>query len=490
MKVSKIILLSAVCALWIVGCGQSGKNQIPFSGSVQENSKSPGQEADSPVEPEKKEAGLPAESERQEADAEWYRVEAYINQVENYMEGSFHDMEAEETKELSQLLQGHYDVVGRSDGENRSYYIAMRRADAPVYENLDRLDISWVSGADTENADLGIGYCDENGKSTLLYQVAGYNLTELPFPEEPLSGFCFTKEGSGDDGEVAAFHLAFSDSGRKQLQFIKDHPQLALREDGEPGIEFYYHDRETMQYCSEPWRYFIPLTEREQEEFEELVSGAAVEDMAVTNGEARKYLKKNGLYTTGAYLYLPDAVYQLFGNWEQPGAFLRIPGTEAYVSMGDPVSIVHSEELWKRIIGRLQSSVEMDYGNFDKDWFDVPLTSASIQFPERIMDGEYGYDIDLRYQIVEDEEKLAELSRLMDRAFDQGEIYGFSACPYDAELLVTRKDGETRRICIATDSCDSMAWEGRMSFEYGSQGELAKIFDVAMRERLESESSE
>lgn len=468
MKISKIILLSAACVLWTVGCGQREENQIPFSGTVQEQPKEPGQEVA----------------------ADRHRIDAYMNLVENYMEGSFRDMGAEETKELSEFLQGHYDVVGRTDGENMSYYIAVRREDAPVYENLDGLDISWVSGADTENENLRIGYYDENGESALLYQVSGYNLAELLLPEEPLSGFCFLKDGSGGDGQTDAFHMAFSDSGRKQLQFIKNHPQLALRKGEEPGIEFYYHDRETMQYCSEPWRYFIPLTEKEQEEFEKLVSGAAVENTAVTNGDARKYLKKNGIYTTGAYLYLPDAVYQLFGNQEQSGVFLRMPGTEAYVSMKDPASIIHSEELWKQITGRLQDSVEMDYGDFDKNWFDVPLASASIQFPERIVDGEYGYNIDLRCQTVEDEEKLAKLSRLMDRAFDQGEIYGFSACPYDAELLVTREDGEEGRICIASDSCDSMAWEGRMSFEYGSQDELAEIFDVAMRDRLEDEASE
>ena len=38
---------------------------------------------------------------------------------------------------------------------------------------------------------------------------------------------------------------------------------------------------------------------------------------------------------------------------------------------------------------------------------------------------------------------------------------------------------------LATDSCDSMAYEGRIGFEYGDQAELAALFDEAMFYRLE-----
>ena len=37
---------------------------------------------------------------------------------------------------------------------------------------------------------------------------------------------------------------------------------------------------------------------------------------------------------------------------------------------------------------------------------------------------------------------------------------------------------------IATDSCDSMAYEGKIGFEYGKQSDLAAIFDDAMVYRL------
>ena len=66
-----------------------------------------------------------------------------------------------------------------------------------------------------------------------------------------------------------------------------------------------------------------------------------------------------------------------------------------------------------------------------------------------------------------------------------GVAAGFSACPYVAPVDFVREDGETLRIFVATDSCDSMAYEGRISFEYGRQADLAAIFDEAMVKRLE-----
>ena len=56
-----------------------------------------------------------------------------------------------------------------------------------------------------------------------------------------------------------------------------------------------------------------------------------------------------------------------------------------------------------------------------------------------------------------------------------------SGCPYTGVLDLVREDGETLKMFVAADSCDSVSYEGRIGFEYGDQKELAEIFDEAMK---------
>jgi len=478
---------------FLAGCGAakrpadaSGENAVPEKGMqenwVQENQAQENAASSGTVElPDL--SGINAENQ-----ACLPRIREYMELVEAHMEGTFSTMDAEETKELSSMLEDHYEMIGRTDGEKRSYYLALRRADAPVYESVKDLDAGWYFGEGAEEEVLRIGYYDESDESVPLYEVRGYSLGALPLWEETaaekLSCFCFYREESGNEAQMEAFRMAFSESGRGLLEFMKSHPGLALREDNQSGIEFYYQDGETLPHVSEPRRFFIPLTGEEEEEMKALLSAAGTEDGPLTHAEAKKELKNKGLFTTGVYLYLPEAVYQLYGTREKAGMILKMPGGEAYPSMESPVSLLQNEGLWSRILDRVEHTVGMDYGSFDKDWFERPLTCAVLHFPETIMDGKGGYETELRTQTVEEEEKLQALRRMLSRTLQEGEIYGFSACPYSAELIVTREDGETRRMYLAVDSCDSMAWEGRIPFEYGGQEEMAEIFDEAMRDRI------
>ena len=58
-----------------------------------------------------------------------------------------------------------------------------------------------------------------------------------------------------------------------------------------------------------------------------------------------------------------------------------------------------------------------------------------------------------------------------------------SGCPYQGILKLVREDGETLEMFVASDSCDSVAYEGRIGFEYGRQEELAAIFQEANGDR-------
>jgi beta-lactamase regulating signal transducer with metallopeptidase domain len=66
-------------------------------------------------------------------------------------------------------------------------------------------------------------------------------------------------------------------------------------------------------------------------------------------------------------------------------------------------------------------------------------------------------------QVVEDRDSLKELVELLSNA----ELTGYGGCPYTALLLLTREDGRTITLHIATDSCDSMILGSSAGYDYG-----------------------
>lgn len=189
-------------------------------------------------------------------------------------------------------------------------------------------------------------------------------------------------------------------------------------------------------------------------------------------------MKDSSIRTTGAKLHIDGKHYMLVGNRNSTGYMI------SDIDEHDFYSLEYNESIYKFIMNKIQGVVKMDYGSFDSKWFEIPLRSANIDFPERVEQADGSYISELRLQTVNDFERLAALSKLMDKAINSQEIYGFSGCPYVATINFTRDDGETLRIFIATDSCDSMAYEGKIGFEYGKQSDLAAIFDDAMVYRL------
>lgn len=148
------------------------------------------------------------------------------------------------------------------------------------------------------------------------------------------------------------------------------------------------------------------------------------------------------------------------------------------------IALEYNEAVYSFVMDKIKNVMEIDYGSFDAQWFKIPLKSASIDFPESVEQADGSYTTDLRSQTVNDPEKLNALSKLMDRAINSEEIYGFSGCPYIASIKFTRENGKILRVFIATDSCDSMTYDGRIGFEYGKQSDMAEIFGEAMADRL------
>lgn len=349
-------------------------------------------------------------------------LEEYLSVVESYIDDViFQTADEEDVRQLSDKLQGHYEITGRTDGGGLEYYVAVRREDAPVYDDYDSLNVGEL------DAQLYVGYYDQNSDPVVLYELGGYSLLDMPFGYDTgLDSFCFGKYDDDALTENPSFLYAFSQSGRDTLDFLKSRPELSFYQEGQSYVQFYYQDESTIKFYSEPYTCSIALTGAEQEELRQKLETSKTEEGIGSFQEAMTFMRKrggtkDGIYSTGSSLLLDGHRYKSFGSSEFPG-YMGISGAE---------------------------------------------------------------EAQLRTQTIEDRTKLDALEKLMDQALNNGEVYGFSACPYVAPVDFVREDGETLRIFVATDSCDSMAYEGRISFEYGRQADLAAIFDEAMVKRLE-----
>lgn len=408
--------------------------------------------------------------------------EEYISLVESYIDGtSFQQMDGSRTKKLSDMLVGHYDVIGRTAGDGMDYYLAMRRKDAPIYNDFESINIGYYQEAGAKDEVLQIGYYDKDINTNLLYELEGYNLLDLPFGNDNLDFFCLSENiSSAEDANKKQFILAFTESGRAQLDFIRKNTGLSLYNPNFSCIEIYYQDEDTIKFCTAPYSCFININDDECEEIISLFSSTKVVESVKSRKEAWEYIhaQDSVICSTGARLHIDGKLYEFVGNRNMEGYIITTMEEQGVIALE------YNEALYKFIMDKIKHIMNKDYGSFDAQWFKIPLKSASIDFPERIEQDDGSYITDLRSQTVKDPEKLNTLSKCMDRAINSEEIYGFSGCPYIASIKFTREDGEVLYVFIATDSCDSMTFDGRIGFEYGKQSDIAEIFDEAMADRL------
>lgn len=399
--------------------------------------------------------------------------EDYCALVESYIDNAdFVPAEESRLNPLSELLQNHYDVTGRTAGSGLEYYLAVRRKDAPVYDDFSSLDIGYM------NDQLYIGYYDRESNPTVLYELEGYELLDMPSGFDNLDSICLGIYGVPNTEENPAFEYAFSQNGRLMLDFMKTRPELSFYREGQPFVKFYYQNEDTVNFYTEPYPCYVALTDEELEEIRGQIAASKPVTGIATEQEAREYLEKEGeICSTGASLSIDGYSYSSFGNHKSSG-YLLVTAEEQY----DFQYLMYDEAVYRFIMDKVKLATGLDYGDFEPQWFQKPLKSASITFPEYMDVKDENINFEPRTQSIESQDKLEALSALMTQAMGAGEK-GFSKCPYTAFIDFVREDGERLRMFCATDSCDSMAYEGRIGFYYGSQAELAAIFDEAMSKR-------
>ncbi len=401
--------------------------------------------------------------------------EEYGAAAESCMEfTSFEAVSNERTEELARLLSGHYEVAGRSDGEGREYYMALRRSDAPVYEAFHSLSAGYVDGPDLDAEICQIGYYDGDTDETVLYRLPEYSLKIFGDPEriEIFDMFCLIPYDALGD---RYFLSALEEDGRMELDFMRKHSGLSFYDSSAPALTFYYQDEDTVKFWSEPYECSIALDGKEWEDVTKLLEGGEETEKKEfeSQDEALEWVRArdSSVRTTGASLRFGDRLYRFLGSRECRG----------YVMTYEPdrVCLAYNEPAFAYVTDRINAVIGRDYGSFTDTWFDVPLASASLEFPN-LSEGEDGTPaFETGFQTITDPGKLKELGRLLGKAVKGREV--LSGCPYTGILNLVREDGETLQMFVASDSCDSIAYEGRIGFEYGKQEELAEIFDEAMK---------
>ncbi|MCI8516379.1 MAG: hypothetical protein HFG75_05860 [Hungatella sp.] len=403
--------------------------------------------------------------------------EDYVSLVEGYQEEAFEPVMDEQAQSLTELLTGHYEVAGRRAGSGKAYYLAVRRKDAPEYDDFQSLSIGFTDDSSFSGEVCQIGYDDKESREQILYRIPGALVIvykEMD-QQEVLDLLCIIPHG---DREDPIFFLAFEEAGRMQLDFMKKHPGLGFHEEGKPSIDFLYQDEDTIEFWSEPYPACIPLEKEEGESLENLLGqGEVVEESLETHRKALQRAKERdpSIRTTGAGFSLDGRSYELWGSRECPGYLLSYVDRD---SGKEDIKLEYNQPVYSYVTDRIQTVTGRDYGSFTDTWFDVPLASASMEFP-RMERGEQEELVLLTgFQIVEEEAKLEQLAELLRTAIQGHEA--LSGCPYVGVLNLTREDGETLQMFVAADSCDSITYEGRIGFEYKSQEKLAEIFQEAM----------
>lgn len=272
-------VLSPAWKVFLTGCA-GGKKEAQDTGRAAEENQTAGSEVFNEAADEVEEEQVS----RQDP------VEEYIALVEATLDHiSFCQMEKAEVQPLEDLLLGHYDVIGRSAGDGVEYYIAVRKEDAPEYEDYDELSIGYFSGGGTNEA-LRIGYYDSGYEETILYELDGYAVADFPFGTVDLSGFCLRKNMDMSSAFGQAFSCAFTPSGRAALAFLKKWPGLSFYQQGDACIQFYYQDKDTITFYSEPYPCYIKLEEDEVQRLKTMLSNSAAEEDIASDEEAKAYL--------------------------------------------------------------------------------------------------------------------------------------------------------------------------------------------------------
>ena len=182
-----------------------------------------------------------------------------------------------------------------------------------------------------------------------------------------------------------AFFYALDHNGRLQLDFLSQHPGLSFyREDNDSSIRFLYQDQDTVKFCSEPYSCYIALSQKDTDTLKQLLHTPQVpSDINAgfeSHGQLLDYMRTvdSSIRTTGASFSVEGSTYELLGSKDSAGYIISHDeaGTE-----GSLFRLEYNQPVFSFIIDKIKEVTGMDYGSFTDTWFDIPLISATLDFP-------------------------------------------------------------------------------------------------------------
>ena len=396
----------------------------------------------------------------------------YMAMVEGLApERTFVDMPANELATYEALFNGDYQVFGRSAGPQQTYIIAVRRDDVPIPG--DFYEMSAYSRADASGESLCLTYYDEDANEHLLYELGEMILCETLRDGRPLESFCLRP--MAEFPLDSAFNALFDPTGRALMALFARRPYLGFSADDKPQIDVLLHDEETATIYSAPMPYTITLSDAELTQLMPLLDAAETLVEGLESYTSYGHLRKlvEAPYDLGVVFRHEGKRYALFGNGNVPGHIV--------VSHGETEDIIYSEEAYALIAGKVAALIGYDIAAFTPAWFDEPLASATLAYDNMVSDDGDGFVWARQTQTVTDAAALEDLRATLRDAVQ--EFAFLSGCPYTAPLTLTRADGQTLHIMVATDGCDSMAVLGNLGFvPSGLKKALRAVFPEAITE--------
>lgn len=345
-------------------------------------------------------------------------------------ERSYTEMDQEKADACGEEILDAYDFIGRETEDGYGYVLGFRNGDGNPLDGLSIYSLDDVIEADRWNE-------DEN----IFEKVYTFkNIDEIYYTETKDMLF-FIPKGMEEPEELKkAFEYRFcgGEDGVKYLESVKTRGvRMSPPENGG-----YLSVRKFLN--GELFEEYIPLTKEEEQE---IIQAEETIDPEVYGGEGI-------MYTASPEIY------------EEADADL--------------------DRITAPALKFAEEKCEFQTAS-PEDIRDLAAAEMTV-YPGRGQDGienSKKEDQDSVSETLNDPEKLKTLETVLSGAA-AGE---YEACPYDGILTLTKTDGTTITVSLASDGCDTMVF-GSYSFYQTADGELEKLWDLfpEMKKEIEQEA--
>lgn len=352
-------------------------------------------------------------------------------------DSAFRDMTEEELAPWLEKLNNDFEGWGRTDDAGNAY-ILINTQDS--WDQSIEYSVSQVSREDDTWFEVNV-LPEGASEYTESYEVHDVAALEL-YPDEGY-GHMIT------EAENSVLYNAVRSVWRTKAGIAAEMGLTADNPWDKPHIAVTAYNeqiRDEMGY-SMPTQFYLVLTEEQADEARALIEAGEKID-------GKKANKNGDVYNTGVYIHMDDTYYPIF--------------SEGYYAVGYGYN---SNRYNPALCEWVENLLGRDIDAWSPDWFDGELASATLEWPGDVIRAE-GWQT----QTVTDADKLAKLMEM----FRSGNMNEDGKCPTIAPLTLTRTDGETLTIWIATDNCATAVINGTTYCNYGEQAELAEIFDEIM----------